>query len=134
MNDVQLSKKQLKQLKEVKGKVSRAIGEAKKSGQPTQYSLEEVTRLSQQIKTLQEHGKITKEELDAAVAKFEADPNTEMPEDDPEAYERASEAVKEARKKVKELASAGMNRIQHITGRAPPQNNCGMCKLVIVFE
>ena len=52
------------------------------------------------IKTLQEHGKITQEELDAAITKFEADPNTEMPEDDPEEYERAAEAVKEARKKA----------------------------------
>ena len=52
------------------------------------------------VNTLLNLGKITQAEFDAAIAKFESDPDAEMPEDDPEAYAKAVEEVREARRKA----------------------------------
>lgn len=52
------------------------------------------------VNTLRAHGLITEAELEAAVRRFEDNPDAAMPADDPAAYEKALEAVREARKKA----------------------------------
>jgi nitrile hydratase subunit beta len=52
------------------------------------------------IHTLVDAGAITETELEAAVEKFQADPDAGMPEDDADGYQKALDEVREARKKA----------------------------------
>jgi len=51
------------------------------------------------INTLLSAGIITQAEFDSAVGKYEADPDAVLPQDDPDAYQRARDEIRKTRKK-----------------------------------
>ena len=66
--------------------------------------------LHARINTLLAAGTISEEEFEAAVAKYQADPDAALPADDPERYEKAKTTMREARKNRPDPGKAGAPR------------------------